>query len=439
MATVRAEDVPGSGLRAWTVALPAKVEAGQSRMITLRATVAGKNGRGIRVDDRSGHLLPGAGWFPRLEPETETVIAHATTFLLPEGASGVAAGELLGAADWQSAACRPYAVWGATKSGPEQGARGESVVAFDRWVRKAGAAGPTADQAASAVSSFDGVFGAAAGSGGWKLIDVGSGVLAGGARTVFYDSEAWGRAAGDALALRDRDLFGAVAASYWTEAIAFRGSLAAFLSQGITRYLGDVTYQAMLEDDAPHRTLVTRARRDAFVKGAAGDRALEGLVACAPGADFVLGTRGALVAHQMEAAVTSERPRWILLLTRFHGNTAGRPATAEDFRALLRDTAVAGDRSLLTTTDLPDLVLEFQERGKSKRVGIALRCGRGQPRPGGGPVQRRRLRRPRSGTPPRPAESGPRGDADGELRGSRAGRARVRGPGRDRSPAGRLR
>ncbi|NNE42677.1 MAG: hypothetical protein HKN12_00585 [Gemmatimonadetes bacterium] len=360
-------------LRAWTIPLPSKVEGGQTTSFSVRATLAAGNGRGLEIGKGSGALMPGAGWFPRTELQTETRTPHTVTFLLEDGATGVAAGDPRGGGIWQSDTCRPYAVWGDYVSETVSGQGGDGVVNFDVWRRDGNKKyTPDADFVARAVQGLTIGLGEPAGSGNWKLVDVASGAPRGAARTVFYDGSS-APPTGDAATVRDRDLVSAAAVTFWTDAMTWQGSLAAFFSHSMTHYIGDVTYTA-LRDDVDNRDFLEAVtvgdRRKAFLARKSADRPLEALVSCSPGAQELLATRGALAAHLMATSVTSRRPRWIVQLQRFRGRHENTPATAEAFRANLRDQTVEEVAPFLTTTDLPDYYIGEHGAQETKRKGL---------------------------------------------------------------------
>jgi hypothetical protein len=327
-ATLRAEDLPGTLLRRWTVALPAAIRSGESGDLSVEARVLPPEMPGIRVDGSGGMLLPGAGWFPQLAPETDELPVHSTTFALPAGWAGVAAGDG-GGTKWTTAVpARPFAVWGAFERTRTSGAP-----SFDVW-RRAGHTGvvPRAERLARLAGIAATGMGADAPA--WKLVDVGNGLVGGGYGAVFWDEKAAALASGAAATLLERDLSEALAATFWTEQFRAVGPHAAWLARSMAAYLGDVGRIALDESDQ-HREAIEAAvispRRDAFFEGLAEDRPLAGIVPVSAGGPRCLATRGALLAHMLAEAVPS-RTEWILCLGEFRRAHAGATVDLATFR-----------------------------------------------------------------------------------------------------------
>jgi hypothetical protein len=113
VAKTRGQDVPETLLRRWSVSLPQAIGSGETGVVTLEMKVTPAGAPGVRAAGDGGFLLPGSGWFPQLAPETDELPAHSTTFELPGGWTGIAAGGGSGSGPWTATAgARPYAVWG---------------------------------------------------------------------------------------------------------------------------------------------------------------------------------------------------------------------------------------------------------------------------------------------------------------------------------------
>jgi len=333
-APVRASEVPGTLLRRWTVELPAPIGAGDTGEIDLVT----------RASAPSGALLPGTGWFPQLAPETDELPVHTTTFRLPAGQTGVAAGA--GGGPWTTTVgARPFAVWGELES-----TRTGGSPSFEVW-RRPGRSGPVprADVLARLATVL------AAGMSAdeeirWKLVDVGSGPVAGGRGAVLWDE-------GSAAAITERDLAGALAATFWTEQFRTVGAHAAWLSRSVAAYLGDVACIALDDSDQRHATeaAVISPRRDAFVADIASDRPIAGVVPVSADGPRCLETRGALLAHALAEAAAS-RSRWLVCLGGFRREYAGATVDLATFRAFVGRTFYAAHDAvwpLFETTDLP--------------------------------------------------------------------------------------
>jgi hypothetical protein len=371
--TVSAAEVPGTGLRFWDVQLPAKLAAGKSVPLRVRARIASSARADLRVGGGGGALLPGSGWFPQADPTFEAGVAHTTTFALPTGLTGIAAGTRQPDGSWRSETpARPYAVWGALQSTAAEGHGADGApVAFEVW-RPTGAAGAPRDLdvIAGLIRAVEIGVGPARGTGSWKLIDAGV-APSGGARTLFWDGQGGASGKDEAALLRGRDLAGAVATAHWTESAEFQGEFAAFLSRGLALQLGDIGYTAWAESRGSRgvEPVTVRARRDAFAT--APDRALAGLSPLSPDAGALLATRGALVAHQLAGFFSADRARWLLHLRTFRdANASGFGWDA--FRGTFREGLAAEIEPLLRTTDLPDFRIVSHEAKKTEMGGTRL-------------------------------------------------------------------
>jgi hypothetical protein len=348
-------DVPGGNLVGWSVRLPSPLSSGGTRVLEIETVVRPEGGPGIRSGPDGGRLLPGSGWFPRLTPEAGERVPHSLSFDLPAGMTGIAAGTAGSAAEpWVTDnPVRPFASWGRwTRTTP-----GEGFVAY----RRAESTGeiPRLDRIASLLDILATGAGEAVGEGNWKLVDVGDGVLAGGARTLLWDESAFGSESDEAKrALLDRDLAGALAASYWAECMRFTGEYAAWMSGGVTRYLGDLA--AIVHDRGdetiPVEARIIGSRRAAFLEGRGDDRPLRGLIPGSAETERHLDTRGALVAHTLAECAWS-RGDWVVLLNVFRREhlhaavdwAALKAAAAERFSLPFHELD-----PLLDGTDLPD-------------------------------------------------------------------------------------
>jgi hypothetical protein len=369
---VTAKDVPGTGLRSWEAQLPAKLAAGKSAPLTVRARAASAGRSDLRLDAAGGALLPGSGWFPLTDATSEVGVPHTTTFALPAGQSGVAAGARRADGAWQSEVpARPYAVWGALQSASAEGRVASGVpVTFEVW-RPAGSSGtvPDLDVIAGLIRTIEVGVGTARGTGAWKLVDAGISLPAGGSKTVFWDGKAGASGKDAAALLRGRDLAGAVAVAHWTECADFRGDLAGFLSRGIAHFVGDAGFTAWAESGASRavEAVTIRARRDAFLR--VPDRVLAGLPPASPEAGPLLATRGALVAHQLAGSFASDRARWLMHLRNFrdtHVSGIDWPTLRGTFREGLAEQI----EPLLLTADLPDFHITAHEAKKTDMGGM---------------------------------------------------------------------
>jgi hypothetical protein len=314
------------------------------------------------VDSTGGFLLPGSGWFPQLAPESDERVVHSTSFALPAGWTGIAAGSSGAPGAWTTgAAGRPFAVWGEyERSDAGAAATGGESVACAVY-RRSGASGevPRLSLLADVVQNLETGLGPAAGEGPFKLIDVGKGVMWGGLRAVFWDEEASRRVStGKAARLLERDLSGALASSFWTESVTCRGELGAWISRAFARYLGDVAYVALDASDRRNEleAVVIGARRAAFLEALEGDRPLQGLVPLSPNGSLVLEGRGALVAH-LAAEAARTRSDWIAELRRLRGALGDATLDWSGFRELIKERFPVHHQDLrpfLETTDLPD-------------------------------------------------------------------------------------
>jgi hypothetical protein len=292
--------------------------------------------RGIHWDERGGFLLPGSGWFPQTSAEMEELASHTTTFVLPDGFVGIAAGTRTKDDVWETTIPgRPYAVWGAFE-------QSETVVEQTPFLlfRRAGASAspPRLAAVAGLLGLLGEDLGEAPGAGAWKLVDVGRGVAAGGLRTLFWDENVASATTGEpAVTMLERDLAGALAAGFWTESLRFRAGTATWLSRGIPLYLGDEAAVALSGSDRLDReSLVIGSRRAAFLEGIESDKPLGDLPATSPDTERVLATRGALVMHLM-AEVADSRSAWIRLLAEFRAEQSGKISEGRAFRKKLFD------------------------------------------------------------------------------------------------------
>jgi hypothetical protein len=374
-------DVYGTWMRIWSVELPTMLEPGHSRTVTLRGSIVPQDSPGLHQDERGGFLLPDSGWFPRTSMEMEELVAHVTTFTLPPTMTGIAAGRPAPEGGWEAEIPgRPYAVWGeyvsSEHTGGDSSASEETVVLY----RRAEDSGPPPriDTILQVIRSHQAGLGDAAGSGPWRLIDVGKGVVSGGQRTLFWDESAARSITGEpASTLLDRDLAGALAAGFWTESIRFRHGTGPWLARAIPLYLGDAAVSAFAapENRLARESIVIGSRREAFLKGIQRDRAISEVSALSLEGRHVLETRGALVAHLMAEAAGSESD-WIEMLSEFRTENEGRIASGKDFRDKLR-WAFADQHGFLApyigTTQLPDFRIVSHEVVADGRGGEQLR------------------------------------------------------------------
>lgn len=340
------EPMKDTRLVAWT--LPAGLKAGDNA-VRITATVAPGNAPGLRLGDGGGMLLPGSGWFPRVDPHADELTASTVSFTLPDGWKGIAAGT---SADgkWTATTGRPYAVWGPYKNSSVTGTpKGGSAMTFSLWQRSEG--GTPAPDAATVAKLLDALqigLGDAAGTGDWKMVEVGA--VSGGLRTLF-----WGGSPPENPSIRDRDLAGALAAGFWTDSVLFRGNRAAFLARAIPLQVGDATVSAVSgeEDNTALEAVTIGSRRTAFIKSIAKDRPLDGLVDVSDGAGYVLSTRGALVAHMLAESWQS-RSRWMIDLRSFLDANRGKTADWDAFSGIIFWKTKELMEPFFTTTDLPD-------------------------------------------------------------------------------------
>ena len=313
----RAASPPTSGrLASWTVNLPVPLASGAPRDVIIRASIAEKGVRGIRIGPDGGALLPGSAWIPRLEPEVSARVAGSVSFDLPAGWQGIGAGsEAAPGGPWATREPgRPFAVWGAFVRQTVEGT--PDIVAF----RRPGRDGPVprAARIRAILTGLELGVGAPIGGNAWTLIDCGESVPRGGPRAVFWDE-------GDAAArlgipdeATDRDLATALAASYWTEWMTFHGDQAAWLDEGFCGFLGDAAVIALdpNENRLPVESRLIGSRRKAFLRNLDGDRALQGIDALDPASAPVLASRGPLLVHQISQLAPSGS-KWMLLLRGF--------------------------------------------------------------------------------------------------------------------------
>ena len=358
----RKEDVPGAALKRWVVSLAVPLSPGSSRPLVVETRLVPGGLPGIRADADGGTLLPGSGWFATLLPESDELPPHTTEFKLPAGWTGLACGtRAAGETKWTALPGRPYAVWGAYLA-TEATAGGKK---FSVWSRKGGGEPTDLPRLAALIDAIGAGVGEAPGTGPWKLVDVGRGVVAGGQRTLFWDPAAVAAAKGDAADLAMRDLAGGLAAAHWQEALRFQGSLAAFLAGGMSRYLGDAAATALDNTDDRWRTeaKLVGARRAAFLAARSGDRPLAGLAPQSAEAATILDGRGALVAHVMAEACPSAT-YWIAFLNSFRAQKLGHVVTGPEFLEAL-DAMYRNQHTFikpyLETTDLPDFEIGTHE------------------------------------------------------------------------------
>ncbi len=354
---VASADQANTSLRKWTLTLPQPVTSAKTRVVSLRLGIAAGN-PALRTDADGGLLLPGAGWFPMLEPYADLVIPHSTSFTLPAGVLGIACGNApSGNAPWTSTAPgRPFAAWGRYTVSKETRGTNEIEV----WRRTAGSAESRAvDLAVSSWNALDTGLGAGCGSGALRLVDAGSGILAGGQRALFWDEARFAREMKGSAALdAGRELTAALATAFWSDCLTFTGEDAGWLSRAIPEYLGDVAYVASLRSETQEalEAELLGARRDLFLRTRAKDRPLKGLVPLSPGANDVLRGRGALAIHAMSEA-SSSRSHWISFLEDVRLSARSGVVTRRDFFENLQRRAPnqhAFITPFLDGTDLPD-------------------------------------------------------------------------------------
>jgi hypothetical protein len=348
-------DVPGTSLRRWTVRLPVPIPLGDSRNLEIDTEIRPDGVAGIRMDADGGALLPGSGWYPAVHAEGDELLAHATSFKLPDGFSAVAAGGgAQGGLVGTEAAARPFAAWGRwTRSEFTQG--DVSFVAYRTGGRSG--APPKVETIAALIDGLTIGLGQPEGQGPWTLADVGRGLLAGGQRTLLFDESQ--HLSGQPLVTRD--VAGALAPSFWTESMRFSGPYAALFSRALPLFLGDAAAIALDRSDDRWRTeaRLAGARRTEFLADLSRDRALRDLKPSSDGADRVLRTRGALAWH-MSADAVSSLSQFMAFLAEFRSNFHGTNVDAEVFGADLgrrfpnQHTFV---QPFLDTTDLPDFVI----------------------------------------------------------------------------------
>ncbi len=363
-------EVPGALLKVWTFRLPSSLSSGATASLTLSAALRGSAGSGIQAGEDGGYLLAGAGWFPAAEPWSDALVPHSTLIQLPDGMTGVACGVRAGTdGPWTATTpARPFAVWG--RFSHDEKAVGETNFSVYRRSERQGEV-PQLARIERVIDALEVALGEPCGSGSWTLVDVGQGILQGGQRAVFWDEGlfASGDVEVDEVSLEVRDLAGAIASSFWTDCLRFRGELAAWLSRGIALYLGDVASLASYPDyNDDTESLVIGSRRSDFLAQLKEDRPLSGLIPISAQAPGILATRGALVAH-MVAEAGGSRTMWLNVLHQFrdkHG--ADRPQWA-DFLAHLQEKTPGQDRflvPLLETTDLPDFRIVSQGPAQGK-------------------------------------------------------------------------
>ncbi len=361
--TVTSAEVSGTSLLAWTVQLPVPIPQGDSRGLEIDTEIRDAGVAGIHLSADGGALLPGSGWYPAVRAEGDELLAHATSFQLPEGFQGVAAGTpATGGLSGTEVAGRPFAAWGKwTRS--EFSAGGVDFVAY----RTGGKTGAPArmESVASIIEALQLPLGEAEGRGPWILADVGNQMLGGGQRALLLDEAHWL----NGQPLRTRDLAGAVAASFWTESMRFSGPYASLFSRALPMFLGDVAAIALDRSDERWRTeaKLAGARRAAFLADRPKDRKLEGLIPAADGAKHVLETRGALVWHMTADAVAS-LTHFISFLGDFREGFHGSNVDAEVFgNEVGRKFPNQHDfiAPFLDGTDLPDFAIS--SHGESEK------------------------------------------------------------------------
>ena len=354
-----------AGRQAWLVTMPSPVPAGGSKAIELTWTIAG-DASGIRTG-ASGYLLPGSGWFPSSSPETDERMTHTLEFVTAEGRQVVAAGDPLGDTRWASPSdARPFAAWGEWKT--ETAPLGGIEATIYRPLDASGDL-PLA-RMNELVEAVEGGVGPIA-SGARRLVHVGDGQFDGGFRTFFWDENS-----GLSDALRDRAFAGAVGASAWTEEFRFRGDQAAFLSRALAHYLGDVAVIAT--DPSDDRTDTERTiigpRRAEFVRGhATKDRALLDLAPTGTESEWVLATRGALLAHLVAESAPS-RSHYLGFLRHFRDRFASSDVDGGLFSTELGVTYPNQHGHLdpfFRTTDLP--AMRIDEHGQATGKGISAK------------------------------------------------------------------
>jgi hypothetical protein len=356
------EPVSGSDLEKWTVRLDVPLAPGTSRTLRYRAALSASSMPGIRVSGSSGYLLPGSGWFPSVSPWTAERVTHSVTFRLPSGSVGVAAGSLPGGASevWTcTTPARPFAAWGEFERVVRTDEHPDGTATFEIY-RRRGRSGdvPAFDRLTRIIDHLRTGLGAESGTGAWKIVDVGDGVVAGGQRAIFWDEGALAKSTGRERTIAERDMAGAAAASFWSENFAFSGDLAAWLSTSFDRHLGDLAVISLDTSDDRWATeaLVVGSRRDAFATGQAQDRPLQGLTPTGATAAWSLETRGTLVAH-LAAEVVPDRPRWMSFLAGVRPKFAGK---ALDWAAFKQELSANFPNQhtflmpFLDSTDLPD-------------------------------------------------------------------------------------
>jgi hypothetical protein len=351
-------EVSGAPAKAWKFRLPSSLSSGASASLALSAVLRGSAASGIQVGQDGGYLLAGAGWFPAAEPWSDALIPHSTQIVLPDGMSGIACGVRTGAdGPWTATQpARPFVVWG--RFSHEDRTVGELQLSVYRRSERQGDV-PELARIERVVNALKVALGEPCGNGSWTLVDVGEGILQGGQRTVFWDESLFASREEevDEISLEVRDLSGAIAGSFWSECIRFRGELAAWLSRGIALYLGDVACLASYTGyDDDMESYVIGSRRSDFISHLKEDRPLSGLVPISVQARGILATRGALVAH-MAAEAGGSRTMWLNVLRQFREKHAADQPRWADFLDHLQQKTPGQDRflaPLLETTDLPD-------------------------------------------------------------------------------------
>ena len=361
---VTSQPVPDCHLNRWTVQLPSATGEGATHQLTF--SISGAAGA------EGGHLLPGTGWFPQVEPESDEIPEHTTRFLVPQGMTGIAAGVLTEDGSWSSDTARPYAVWGAFTQTREVHAAAEGEpIRFDVFRRSADTKpAPRIDWLGRSIEGQRLTVGTESGSGEWKIIDVGAEKPRGGSRTIFWDEAFVRTAVNDMEVLVGRDLAGAVAASFWTESFRFRGGYAVWMSRSLALQIGDITAAAL----APKGTKVLteaallRPRRASFMDGVSDDRPLDGVIAASDVGDWIVASRGALVAHLVAEAAPS-RAIWATFLHDFRDRHHDQTVDANLLWQELR-TRFPGQLDYLEpmfqTTDVPDFRLDHHGPSEGK-------------------------------------------------------------------------
>jgi hypothetical protein len=263
---------------------------------------------------------------------------------------------------------RPFAAWG--RFSHDEVGEGDSRTGIYRRPERQGDV-PQLARIERVIEALEVALGEPCGSGQWTFVDVGHGILDGGQRTVFWDEALFTQGAGaeEGVSLEVRDLAGAIASSFWTECLRFRGELAAWLSRAIALYLGDVACLASYPDyNDDMELLVIGSRRSEFLAHLTEDRPLAGLIPVSAEAVRVLATRGALAVH-MAAESGASRTMWLYVLRQFREAHIADGASWSEFLDHALQKTPGLDRflvPLLETTDLPDFRIVSHGPAKGK-------------------------------------------------------------------------